>query len=540
MITLNGKSVYGGIAIGKILFYKKKGKSVKRRHIENAEAEKKRFQSARTDAKEELKQLYIRALEDMGEANAMIFETHEIMLDDMDYIESVENMIETQKINAEYAVASTSDNFAKMFEAMDDPYMQGRAADVRDISERVINHLCGAGEHRLKLSEPVIIAAEDLTPSETVQLDKDKVLGFITMLGSSTSHTAILARTMNIPAVIGVGEGLSEKYDGRYAVADGTAGVIYIDPDEKTMASMQKKRSEEIQERQLLEEFKGKENVTRTGKKINIFANIGNISDVGLAVKNDAGGIGLFRSEFLYLENDTYPTEEQQFRAYRQVAENMAGKKVIIRTLDIGADKKIGYFNLAKEENPALGYRAIRICLTRPEIFKTQLRALYRAALFGNISIMFPMITSVWEVRQIKKIIEEVKTDLKQQGIPFKEVVELGIMIETPAAAIISRELAKEVDFFSIGTNDLTQYTLAVDRQNTALDAFYDPHHPALLELIRMTAENAHAQGKWVGICGELGADMEMTETLLDMGIDELSVSPAMILPLRKKVRECE
>ena len=540
MITLKGKSVFGGVAIGKISFYKRNETVIKREHVEDSDAEYQRFLDAKDEALGELSVLYEKAVNDVGEANAMIFEVHQMMLEDLDYQESIENIIKTQKVNAEFAVATTADNFAKMFASMDDAYMQGRAADVKDVSERVLNILSGAGTGVVKTEEPVIIAADDLAPSETVQLDKDKVLAFATMYGSSNSHTAILARTMNIPAIIGIGDMMSPEYDGKMAVVDGFTGQIYIDPDEKTLADMREKQKEDLAEKALLEELKGKENVTKSGQKINIYANIGNVSDIGAVLKNDAGGIGLFRSEFLYLENETYPTEDQQFAVYKQVAESMAGKKVIIRTLDIGADKKVDYFNLDPEENPAMGYRAIRICLTRPEIFKTQLRALYRASVFGNISIMFPMIISVKEVQKIKEIIAEVKEELRKDGIPFREDVELGVMIETPASVIISRELAKEVDFFSVGTNDLTQYTLAIDRQNNKLDAFYDPHHPAILEMIRMAAESAHAEGKWIGICGELGADLELTETFLEMGLDELSVSPAMVLPLRKKVRDAQ
>ena len=477
-------------------------------------------------------------MEDVGEANAAIFEVHQMMLMDLDYVDSIKNIITTQEVNAEYAVATTGDNFSRMFASMDDAYMQGRAADVKDVSDRLLGILSDAGESGVVADEPVIVAADDLVPSETVQLDKSKVLAFATMYGSANSHTAILARTMNIPAVIGLGEGLAKEYDGHMAAIDGFTGTIYIDPDEETMKAMTEKREEDRRQKALLEELKGKENVTLSGQKINVYANIGNLSDVGAVLKNDAGGIGLFRSEFLYLESEDFPTEEQQFQVYKQVAENMAGKKVIIRTLDIGADKQVDYFGLDKEENPALGYRAIRICLTRPEIFKTQLRALYRASAYGQIAIMFPMIISVKEVKQIKAIIEEVKAELREAQIPFREDVELGIMIETPAAVMMSRELAKEVDFFSVGTNDLTQYTLAIDRQNQKLDAFYDPHHPAVLAMIRMAAENAHAEGKWIGICGELGADLELTEEFLAMGLDELSVSPAMVLPLRKKIRE--
>lgn len=540
MVTISGKSVFGGVSIGKLLFYKRSEKVIKRTHVDNVDDEWARFQKAKDTAVSQLKELYEKALDDVGEANAMIFEIHQMMLEDLDYLESIENIIRTQEVNAEYAVAATADNFAKMFAAMDDAYMQGRAADVRDVSERVLDILCGVSKGMKEMDEPCIIAADDLAPSETVQLDKSKVLGFATMFGSSNSHTAILARTMNIPAVIGMGEALLQEYDGKDAIIDGFTGTLYIDPDEETMKAMQEKRARDLEQKALLETLKGKENVTRSGQKINVYANIGNVSDLGAVLKNDAGGIGLFRSEFLYLENSDFPTEEQQFAVYKQVAESMAGKKVIIRTLDIGADKQVDYFGLDKEENPALGYRAIRICLTRPEIFKTQLRALYRAAVFGNLSIMFPMIISVKEVLKIKEIIAEVKEELTSEGIPFKDDVELGIMIETPAAVMVSRELAKEVDFFSVGTNDLTQYTLAIDRQNSKLDEFYDPHHPAVLAMIKMAADNAHAEGAWIGICGELGADLELTEEFLKMGLDELSVSPAMVLPLRKRIRECE
>ena len=538
MITLTGKSVFGGVEIGKIAFYKRNKRQVVRRHVENTEEEVKRFEEAKLTAIAQLKELYEKAVKDVGEENAMIFEMHQIMLHDLDYNESVTHIITGQEVNAEYAVSMTADNFAKMFLAMEDAYMQGRATDVRDISERVLTILSGAGQSGIDATEPVIVAADDLVPSETVQLDKKKVLGFATMYGSSNSHTAILARTMNIPAIIGLGEALKPEYDGAYAVIDGFDGKIYIDPDEYTLKIMKEKQSEEQKKKALLQELKGKENKTLSGQKIDIYANIGNNSDVGLVLQNDAGGIGLFRSEFLYLESNTFPTEEEQFAAYKLVAENMAGKKVIIRTLDIGADKQVDYFGLEKEENPALGYRAIRICLTRPDIFKTQLRALLRASAYGQIAIMFPMIISVGEVRQIKAILEEIKAELREAGIRFNEDMEIGIMIETPAAVMQSRELAKEVDFFSVGTNDLTQYTLAIDRQNPKLDAFSDAHHPAVLAMIRMAAESAHAEGKWIGICGELGADLELTETFLEMGIDEISVSPSMILPLRKKVRE--
>ena len=538
MITLSGKSVFGGVAIGKIAFYKRQEKQVRRYRVEDTEAEVARFEEAQETAIAQLGELYDKAMEDVGEANAAIFEVHQMMLMDLDYVDSIKNIITTQEVNAEYAVATTGDNFSQMFASMDDAYMQGRAADVKDVSDRLLGILSDAGESGVVADEPVIVAADDLVPSETVQLDKSKVLAFATMYGSANSHTAILARTMNIPAVIGLGEGLAKEYDGHMAAIDGFTGTVYIDPDEETMKAMTEKREEDRRQKTLLEELKGKENVTLSGQKINVYANIGNLSDVGAVLKNDAGGIGLFRSEFLYLESEDFPTEEQQFQVYKQVAENMAGKKVIIRTLDIGADKQVDYFGLDKEENPALGYRAIRICLTRPEIFKTQLRALYRASAYGQIAIMFPMIISVKEVKQIKVIIEEVKAELREAQIPFREDVELGIMIETPAAVMMSRELAKEVDFFSVGTNDLTQYTLAIDRQNQKLDAFYDPHHPAVLAMIRMAAENAHAEGKWIGICGELGADLELTEEFLAMGLDELSVSPAMVLPLRKKIRE--
>lgn len=540
MITLKGKSVFGGVAIGKISFYKRNEQQIKRWHVEDTDAEVKRFEAAKEKAVGELQALYEKAMVDVGEANAAIFEIHQMMLEDLDYIESIINIITTQEVNAEYAVGTTADNFAAMFAAMDDAYMQGRAADVKDVSERLLQVLSGEEKEEFSTDEPIILAADDLVPSETVQLDKSKILGFATMYGSSNSHTAILARTMNIPAVIGFGDSLTAECDNKMAVLDGFDGTLYVDPDEETLSLMRAKQEEDRQKKELLEQLKGKENVTKSGQKINIYANIGNSADVGMVLKNDAGGIGLFRSEFIYLDSETFPTEEQQFAIYKTVAENMAGKKVIIRTLDIGADKQVDYFGLDKEENPALGYRAIRICLTQPEIFKTQLRALYRASAFGQIAIMFPMITSVWEVQMIKEIIEVVKEELRAEGVAFRENVELGVMIETPAAVMISRELAKEVDFFSVGTNDLTQYTLAIDRQNQNLDTFYDPHHPAVLAMIKMAADNAHAEGKWIGVCGELGADLEMTEEFLKMGIDELSVSPAMVLPVRKKVREME
>ena len=540
MITLTGKSVFGGVEIGKIVFYKRNNRQVKRWHVDDTEAEVARFEKAKTAAVEQLQSLYEKAMKDVGEENAMIFEIHQMMLEDLDYLESILHIIMNQQVNAEYAVATTADNFAAMFSAMDDAYMQGRAADVKDVSERVLDILTGASGAIFSTDEPAIIAADDLVPSETVQLDKEKVLGFATMYGSSNSHTAILARTMNIPAIIGLGEELKEEYDGSYAVIDGFDGKVYIEPDEETLELMREKQAKDREKKLLLQELKGKENVTLSGQKINIYANIGNISDVGLVLQNDAGGIGLFRSEFLYLENDTFPTEDEQFQVYKTVAENMAGKKVIIRTLDIGADKQASYFNLPQEENPALGYRAIRICLTQTDIFKTQLRALLRASAYGQIAIMFPMITSLWEVRRVKEILEEVREELRKDNIPYNEEIEIGIMIETPAAVMVSRELAKEVDFFSIGTNDLTQYTLAIDRQNPKLDDFYDPHHPAVLAMIQMATDSIHAEGKWIGICGELGADLEMTETFLKMGIDELSVSPSMILSVRKKVRDTQ
>ena len=538
MVILQGKSVFGGVAIGKIQFFKRDEIQIKRRHVDDPEAEIRRFRTAKEKALSELQQLYDKALTDVGEANAMIFEAHQLMLEDPDYNDSVENIINTQKVNAEYAIGVTSDNYAAIFEAMDDAYMQGRAADVKDVSNRLLSQFAKKQNASFEMTEQVIIAADDLAPSETVQLDKDKVLAFITVEGSANSHTAILARTMNIPAVIGIGDTLTPKDDGRLAIVDGQEGKLYIDPDEEILVAMRKKQAVEQEQRELLETLKGKENVTRSGQKINLYANIANVSDVGAALRNDAGGIGLFRSEFLYLENETYPTEEQQFAAYRQVAEMMAGKRVIIRTLDIGADKQVGYFNPEKEDNPAMGLRAIRICLTRSELFKTQLRAIFRASAYGQIAIMFPMIISVSEVRRIKEIMDEVKTGLRADGIAFSDQIETGIMIETPAAVMSSRELAKEVDFFSVGTNDLTQYTLAIDRQNRNLDSFYDSHHPAVLSMIQMAAENAHAEGKWIGICGELAADLSLTERFLQMNIDELSVAPGMILPLRKKIRE--
>lgn len=540
MIVLTGKGVFGGIAIGKIAVYGKKEQTVKRQRVENAEAEITRFEQAKTQASDQLGQLYEKALHEVGEANAMIFQIHQMMLDDPDYCDSVTNIIRSQSVNAEFAVATTADNFAQMFASMDDAYMKERAADVRDISERLISILSNGQDRNFSAEEPVIIMAEDLAPSETVQLDKNKVLGFVTAKGSTNSHTAILARTMNIPAVINIGVELKPEYDGMLACVDGFTGTVYLDPNDQTLTQMKAKQEQDLQQRSLLQQLKGQENITLDGQKIKIYCNIGNPSDVGAVLKNDAGGIGLFRSEFLYLENSDYPTEEEQFLAYKQVAENLAGKEVVIRTLDIGADKQVDYFNMPTEENPALGYRAIRICLDRVEIFKTQLRALLRASAYGKIAIMFPMITSVQEVQEIKQIVAEVKSDLDAQEITYDHSIQLGVMIETPAAALISDQLAKEVDFFSVGTNDLTQYTLAIDRQNQKLERFYNPHHIAVLRLIQMAAENAHKNGIWIGICGELGADLSLTETFLAMGIDELSVSAPYVLPLRKKVRETD
>ena len=539
MQIYKGKSVFGGIAIGKISVYKKDEQLVKRVKIADADAEMERYTDARNIAAAQLQKLYDKALKEVGEANAAIFEVHQMMLEDEDYNESVENIIHSQMVNAEYAVASTADNFAQMFEAMDDDYMRGRAADVRDISERVITVLAGGAGSGLDSDEPVIIAADDLAPSETVQLDKDKVLSFVTAHGSENSHTAILARTMGIPALIGTGIDLDETVDGKLGIVDGTNGVVYVDPDAELLEEMKKKQQEEQEKKRLLQTLKGKENITLDGQKVMLYANVGNIKDLGIALQNDAGGIGLFRSEFIYLGQDHYPTEEEQFQIYKTVAETMAGRRVIIRTLDIGADKQCDYFELDKEDNPAMGLRAIRICLTRPEIFKTQLRALFRASVYGNINIMYPMIISVDEVRQIKAIVEEVKAELAEQGIEYGNPAQ-GIMIETPASVMMSRELAEEVDFFSIGTNDLTQYTLAIDRQNSKLDKFFDSHHPAVLRMIQMTVENAHKAGIWCGICGELGADQALTKDFLAMGVDELSVSPGSILPLRKIILETD
>lgn len=539
MEVYQGKSVFGGIAIGRISVHKKDEQQVKRVKIENSELEIERYRQAKQTAMEQLRGLYQKALKEVGEANAAIFEIHQMMLEDDDYNESVENIIRMQQVNAEYAVASTGDNFSQMFASMDDDYMKARSADVKDISERVLRVLSGKTQGSVAGEEPVIIVADDLAPSETVQLNKDLVLSFVTVHGSVNSHTAILARTMSIPALIGTNIPLTEEIDGRMGIVDGRDGCIYVDPDEETLARMKKLRREEQEKKELLQTLKGRENITIDGKKIMLYANIGNSKDLAAVLQNDAGGIGLFRSEFLYLERETFPTEEEQFQIYRTVAETMAGKPVIIRTLDIGADKKCDYFEMEPEENPAMGCRAIRICLTRPEIFKTQLRALFRASAFGNIAIMYPMIISVEEVRKIKEIVAEVRRELTEQGVAFGEPKQ-GIMIETPAAVMMSEELAKEVDFFSIGTNDLTQYTLAIDRQNPKLDAFYDPHHPAVLRMIRMVVENAHKAGIWAGICGELGADTTLTRQFLAMGVDELSMSPGSILPVRKIILETD
>ena len=537
MRTYDGKSVFSGIAIGKIRVYKKDVQQVKRTKAGDPESELARFASAKEEAARQLKSLYDKALKEVGEANAAIFEVHQMMLEDLDYNESVENIVRGQEVNVEYAVAATGDNFSRMFSAMDDDYMRERAADVKDISERLLAILNGRKASTAETEEPVIIAADDLAPSETVQLDKDMVLSFVTVHGSANSHTAILARMMEIPALVGAGLPLDDSVDGKLGIVDGASGKIYVEPDEDTLNKMRERQREEAEKKELLQRLKGRENVTLDGQKVMLYANIGNIKDLAMVMQNDAEGIGLFRSEFLYLEKEDYPTEEEQFQIYKQAAETMAGKRVIIRTLDIGADKQCGYFNMEHEENPALGYRAIRICLTRPEVFKAQLRALFRAIVFGNIAIMYPMITSIEEIKRIKEIVGEVKAELDAHKMPYGEP-EQGIMIETPAAALISDILAREVDFFSIGTNDLTQYTLAVDRQNPRLDEFYDAHHPAVLRMISMVVENAHRAGIWAGICGELGADQTLTREFLAMGVDELSVSPGSILPIRKIVLE--
>ncbi|MFZ1644508.1 MAG: phosphoenolpyruvate--protein phosphotransferase [Blautia wexlerae] len=537
MQYFQGKSVYKGIVMGPVAVLKKNDYQVKRARIEDPEAEVKRVKEAVEVSKKQLGRLYDKAVREVGEASAAIFEVHQMMLEDEDYLESMENMIRTELVNAEYAAAATGDNFAEMFAAMDDEYMKARSADVKDISERLVRNLSGEGDNDLSSMEPSIIVADDLSPSETVQMDKEKILAFVTVHGSTNSHTAILARMMNIPALIGVPMDLNSLKTGMMAVVDGFSGQVIFEPEEDVRKETEKRMQEEAEKQKLLEELKGKENITPDGRKINIYANIGSVGDLGYVMENDAGGIGLFRSEFLYLGRNDFPTEEEQFQAYKQAVQTMAGKKVIIRTLDIGADKQVEYFNLGKEENPALGYRAIRICLKQPEIFKAQLRALFRAAVYGNLSVMYPMITSTEEVEKIYAIVAEVEEELKAQEVQYK-IPEQGIMIETPAAVMISDRLAEMVDFFSIGTNDLTQYTLAIDRQNEQLDDFYNPHHEAVLRMIRMVVENAHKCGKWAGICGELGADLTLTEQFVRMGVDELSVAPSMILKLRKIVRE--
>lgn len=539
MECLKGKSVYKGVAFGKISVLKKDDYVVKRVKIEDTQAELQRVEEAVEASKQQLQKLYEKALKEVGEASAAIFEVHQMMLEDEDYKESIENIISTQQVNAEYAVASTGDNFSQMFASMDDDYMRARAADIKDISNRLVKNLSGQSADVMDLDEPVIVVADDLSPSETVQMDKEKILAFVTVHGSANSHTAILARMMNIPALIGVDMDLEALHTGTEAAVDGFHGEFFVDPSEEVKERIQRKIEEEKEKQELLQQLRGKENVTKGGRHINLYANIGSVADMGYVLENDAGGIGLFRSEFLYIGRNELPDEEEQFQAYKQAVQNMAGKKVIIRTLDIGADKQADYLNIEKEENPALGYRAIRICLAQPEIFKTQLRALFRASAYGNLSIMYPMITSTEEVAQIQAIVQEVKEELKTDGIPYNDVEE-GIMIETPAAVMISDELAKMVDFFSIGTNDLTQYTLAIDRQNEKLDRFYNPHHKAILKMIQMVVDSAHQEGKWAGICGELGADSELTETFVRMGVDELSVAPSMILKLRKIIREME
>ena len=537
MQYFQGKSVYKGIVMGPVAVLKKNDYQVKRTRIEDPEAEVKRVKEAVEVSKKQLGRLYDKAVREVGEASAAIFEVHQMLLEEEDYLESMENMIRTELVNAEYAAAATGDNFAEMFAAMDDEYMKARSADVKDISERLVRNLSGEGDNDLSSMEPSVIVADDLSPSETVQMDKEKILAFVTVHGSTNSHTAILARMMNIPALIGVPMDLNGLKTGMTAVVDGFSGQVIFEPEEDVRKETEKRMQEEAEKQKLLEELKGKENITPDGRKINIYANIGSVGDLGYVMENDAGGIGLFRSEFLYLGRNDFPTEEEQFQAYKQAVQTMAGKKVIIRTLDIGADKQVEYFNLGKEENPALGYRAIRICLKQPEIFKAQLRALFRAAVYGNLSVMYPMITSTEEVEKIYAIVAEVEEELKAQEVQYK-IPEQGIMIETPAAVMISDRLAEMVDFFSIGTNDLTQYTLAIDRQNEQLDDFYNPHHEAVLRMIRMVVENAHKCGKWAGICGELGADLTLTEQFVRMGVDELSVAPSMILKLRKIVRE--
>ncbi|WP_059004957.1 phosphoenolpyruvate--protein phosphotransferase [Bittarella massiliensis (ex Durand et al. 2017)] len=540
MIRIKGKGVSGGVAIGRLHFYENRRQQVERRHVADAAAELARFEAAAQTAAQQLGALRDRAVGEVGESGAQIFEIHQMMLEDLDYRESIADIIQRQKVNAEYAVAATGENFSQMFSEMDDEYMRARAADVKDVSDRLLRVLAGQGDALIGGEEPVIVAAGDLTPSETVQLDKGKVLAFATAEGSSNSHTAILARTMQIPAVIGLGAGLDRRYDRVLCAVDGAAGELVVDPDEQTLAALRQKQREDEEAEALLQSLRGQENVTKDGRHIDVFANVGSVADVGLALQSDAGGVGLFRSEFLYLENSDYPTEGEQFAAYKAAGEILAGRRVIIRTLDIGADKQVGYFHLPKEENPALGYRAIRLCLDREEMFKTQLRAILCASAFGNLAIMVPMVISVEEVRRVKALLDGLKAELREQGVKFDEGIPLGIMIETPAAALIADELAQEVDFFSIGTNDLTQYTLAIDRQNAQLESLYDPHHKAILRLIRRVVESAHQAGIWVGVCGELGADLSLTETFLALGVDELSVSPGRVLAVRRQVRACD
>ena len=540
MEQIFGKGVSKGVAAGPISFYRRASGVIPRHEVSDTAAELERFRAARETAKEQLAKLYDKALAEAGEDAAMLFEAHQMMLDDLDFLESIEGMIENDRVNAEAAVSDTGAQFAEMFAAMNDSYMQARAADIRDISARVIGILTGEGESGIVSDVPCIVAADDLAPSETVQLDKSLILGFITAGGSANSHTAILARTMGIPAIIGAGDALQAEMEGKYAIIDGQTGEVVIEPDDAEREHLLKKQAKEKALKELLDQLKGKPNVTKDGRNVMVYCNIGSPADIDAVLQNDGGGIGLFRSEFLYLQGSDYPTEDEQFEAYKTVAERMGGRRVIIRTLDIGADKQADYFHLDKEENPAMGLRAIRICLTRPEVFRTQLRALYRASAYGKIAIMFPMITSVWEVQEIKRICRNIRAELAEEGVPMADKVELGIMIETPAAVMMSAELAREVDFFSVGTNDLTQYTLAVDRQGVGLDRFFDAHHPAVLRMLRMTAENAHRAGIWIGICGELGADAELTETFLSMGIDELSVSPSAVLPLRSAIRSID
>ena len=540
MEQIFGKGVSKGVAAGPISFYRRPSGEIPRRSVTDTAAELERFRAARETAKEQLAKLYDKALAEAGEDAAMLFEAHQMMLDDLDFVESIEGLIENDRLNAEAAVSDTGAQFAEMFAAMDDSYMQARAADIRDISTRVIGILTGEGESGIVSDVPCIVAADDLAPSETVQLDKSLILGFITAGGSANSHTAILARTMGIPAIIGAGDALQTEMEGKYAIVDGQTGEMVIEPDDAERERLLKKQAKEKALKELLDQLKGKPNVTKDGRNVMVYCNIGSPADIDAVLQNDGSGIGLFRSEFLYLQGSDYPTEDEQFEAYKTVAERMGGRRVIIRTLDIGADKQADYFHLDKEENPAMGLRAIRICLTRPEVFRTQLRALYRASAYGKIAIMFPMITSVWEVQEIKRICRNIRAELAEEGVPMADKVELGIMIETPAAVMMSAELAREVDFFSVGTNDLTQYTLAVDRQGVGLDRFFDAHHPAVLRMLRMTAENAHRAGIWIGICGELGADAELTETFLSMGIDELSVSPSAVLPLRSAIRSID